>query len=108
MRQYFRHICGLLAIGLMSCLGFGSVALAGDLTFQSAARYAAAQVGSYGYESAKVKAELAHSASYLEDRMCSGTALTTESNGFRMTSLIKPSMPVSEVAKGTSGSKTLV
>lgn len=100
MRSTFRNLIGVCIAALGFCFsGFGFAAESHQVV--NALRYVVAEVGSYGAESAKCKAELAHMASIDSERTMQFSGLTRESNGYRLTSMVTATH--SGVAKGKVG-----
>lgn len=101
MRSTFYRFMSIAALAIASCVGFAGFASAADrYDVVSALRFSVAEVGAYGAESAKCKAELAHMATIKFERTGSLNGLTRESNGYRLTAM------VTETESGVAGGKT--
>lgn len=100
MRQSVSRFLTYCALALASCLGISSLALASDQVAHIVlkTRLMVADVGSYGAESAKLKAELASMVGFGNSRTSISANLIAESNGFRIADLMQ-----SGVASGKTG-----
>lgn len=95
MKRIHRFILGMCCLA-MSVFGFSAVANAQDL--QAFTVRHASSVGGYGAEVAKLNAELAYMAGSCSSLKTCGAMLTSESNGFRLTTMTQ-----SGVAEGMTG-----
>lgn len=99
----FSHRIGVLMMGFISALCFGSMAYASDVrpNLLTALRFTVDDLGFHGAESAKFQAEQTYMTS-TDAVLCTVTGkLTRESNGYRLSELVNTAS--SEVAKGMTG-----
>ena len=102
--RIYRSLIGY-AFAALACFGYTGFATAADAHFTAAQtlRFAVADVGYHGAESAKFKAEQAYMVAMDSVARTSTGGLTAESNGYRLSELVNASVGDSEVAKGKVG-----